>query len=418
MIETYPLLVYVLAYIGLFFLSFYVLSFVHQKRAPLPLEATDLSVSIIIPAYNEQESIEKTIRSALDLDYPSDKLEIIVVDDGSKDKTYAFAQKLASSRVHVFHKSNGGKASALNYGIARARGEIVVTMDADTFAKPAALRRMIARFHSPEIMAVTSSIAIYRPQSFWQRIQHIEYYLTVFLRRAFSLVNAIYITAGAFSAYRKSFFDKHGGYDVGNITEDLEIALRIQAHDYTIEYAPDAVLYTIGPRTFKELLYQRRRWYTGLMRNLWTYRSRLFGRKRGVLGTLILPSVVVSIVLSLVLTIYTAVRLVDSVRSELVLLSSVNFDFANAYELNSYLFQELFFSIFSNPLYVFTLFFIGLTLFYLRYARSKLAFKESLFFHIIVFLLFYGFLFSFWWIVSVIYVSFNKQVAWRRERVS
>lgn len=415
MIETYHVFVYLLAYLGLFFISFYALSFFQKKSLSIPFEATNFSVSIIIPAYNEQEHIEKTIRSALALDYPPDKLEVIVVDDGSKDRTYSRAIRLQSARVRVFRKSNGGKASALNYGIARARGEIIISMDADTFAESFALKQMIARFYRPDIMAVTSSIAIHRPDSFWQRIQHIEYYLTVFLRRAFSLINSIYITSGAFSAYRKSFFEKHGGYDVGNITEDLEIALRIQSYDYAIEYAPGAVLYTLGPRTFKDLLYQRRRWYSGLMRNLWTYKSKLFGRKRGALGALILPSVVISIALSILLTVYTAVRLVSNVRTELTLLKSVNFDFTNAYELNSYLFQQFLFTFFSNPLYVFTVFFIGVTLFYLHYARRKLAFKESLFFHIIIFLLFYGLLFSFWWIVSLGYVLFNKRVAWRPD---
>lgn len=415
MIDFYQFLVYALAYIGLFFLSFYVLSFARTKNQSIPHEAHNLSVSIIIPAYNESASIQKTIRSALELDYPKDKLEIIVVDDGSKDTTYALAEKLASSQVRVFRKPNGGKASALNYGIARARGEIIVTMDADTFAERPALKRIIARFYRADIMAVNSSIAIYHPKTFWQRIQHIEYYLTVFLKRAFSLVNAIYITSGAFSAYRKSFFEKHGGYQEGNITEDLEIALRIQSHDYTIEYSPDSVLYTLGPRTFRDLLYQRRRWYTGLVRNLWVYRTRLFGKKRGALGTLILPSVILSIILSLVLTAYTAFRLVDSIQDELFMLGSVNFNFVNAYELNVYLLQQFFFTFFSNPLYVFTLFFIGVTLFYLQYARRRLLFKESLFFHMIIFLLFYGLLFSFWWIISLLYLLFNKRVEWRRE---
>lgn len=415
MTELYSMLVYVLAYIGLFFLSFYALSFIRASREAPSQNTRLLSVSIIIPAYNEAESIQKTIRSALKLDYPHDKLEIIVVDDGSRDATYSLARELSSSRVRVFRKQNGGKASALNYGISKALGEVVISMDADTFAEPPALKRMVARFYRPEVMAVTSSIAIYHPHTFWQRIQHIEYYLTVFLRRAFSLVNAIYITSGAFSAYRKSFFKNYGGYDVKNITEDLEIALRIQSHDYLIEYAPDALLYTVGPRTFSDLLYQRRRWYTGLVRNLWVYRTNLFGRKRGALGTLVLPSVVISIVLSLILTIYTVFRLVDSVRNELILLNSVNFNFVNAYELNSYLIQQFLFTFFSNPLYVFALFFVCVTLFYVHYARKKLAFKESLFFHMIFFLLIYGLLFTFWWIVSLIYILFNRRVAWRQN---
>ncbi len=415
MIEPYTLLVYILSYLGLFLLSFYVLSFVQRKSDSIPEFSENLSVSILIPAYNEEKSIIPTLQSALALNYPRNKLEIIVIDDGSTDTTLKRARAFAASHsnVRVLHQSNGGKARALNTALKYAKGDIVLSMDADSFAHPDALRRMVARFYNARIMAVTSSITIDNPHTFWQRLQHIEYQLTVFFRRALSFTNSIYITSGAFSAYRRSFFVKHGGYAEGTITEDLEIALRIQSLDYEIEYAPGAIVKTIAPAHFKELLYQRRRWYTGLVRNLWNYRNVLFGTQRGILGMLILPSVIVSVLFSLALTFYTLAKTFDSISSELLSFRAINFEFNTVYELNRYLVEHFLFTFFSNPLYLFMLFFLGASFMYLLYARKHLGAGKNLIFNYVLFVILYGIIFSFWWCVSLVYLAFNRRIAWR-----
>ncbi len=236
--EFYTILVYILAYIGLFATSFYITSMIKHYRKPEPLPKDDKTVTIIIPAYNEEASIARTIQSALELEYPKDKIEIIVVNDGSKDKTYEIAKKFEMARgirVKVLTKPNGGKGSALNFGIKHSKSEIIVTMDADSFARPDSLRRMVGYFYSKDVMSVTPAMGVHNPKGILQRIQQIEYYLGVFLRKSFSTINAIHITPGAFSAYRREFFLKYGGYDERNITEDLEIALRIQSKNYIIE---------------------------------------------------------------------------------------------------------------------------------------------------------------------------------------
>lgn len=413
----YAFLVYTLSYIGLFLLSFYLLSFSQSRKSSIPEKAQNLSVSVLIPAYNEGASIVRTLTSAYALDYPRDKLEIIVVDDGSRDQTLALAQAFARthSGVRVFHQVNGGKANALNTALRYAKGDVVVSMDADSFAAPDALQRMVARFYSSSVMAVTSSISILHPRTVWQRIQAIEYYLTVFVRRALSFTNSIYITSGAFSAYRRSFFIDHRGYAEGTITEDLEIALRIQSNGYRIEYAPQAHVTTVGPSSFKELLYQRRRWYTGLVRNLWAYRSKLFGVRKGILGTLVLPCVVISTALSIALTAYAITKAFSVVSNELHLLSSVNFEFMNAYELNLYVIETILLTLLSSPLLVFILFFVIVSFFYLLYARRTLSLRHGFLFNYLIFIAFYGILFSFWWIVSLLYLGFNKKVPWRKS---
>src|SRR3989344_403136 len=153
--EVYDAFVYTLAYIGLLATSFYIINLVtYYKNKPEIKESTDKKVTIIIPAYNEEKSIEKTIKSALSLDYPKEKIEIIVVDDGSKDNTYEIAKRFASEhnpKVRIFTKKNGGKGTALNKGIKESTGEIIVTMDADTAVNADALKKMIGFFSEKDV---------------------------------------------------------------------------------------------------------------------------------------------------------------------------------------------------------------------------------------------------------------------------
>ncbi|MEK6896150.1 MAG: glycosyltransferase [Nanoarchaeota archaeon] len=413
--ESYSLLVYALAYMGLFLLSFYLLSFFQTRKIKIIEEKSDKTVTILIPAYNEERDIARTLKSVLNIDYPKDKLEIIVIDDGSKDKTYEIARKFASDRVKVFTKKNGGKAAALNFALKKAKGEIIVSMDADTIIEKHALKRLITRFYDDNVMAVTSAMGIYKPKTIWQRIQHIEYYLSVFMRKTFAGINAIYITSGAFSAYRKKFFDRHGGYDEHNITEDLEIALRIQSHDYVIENASTASFYTVGPATFSQLMFQRRRWYTGLVKNLWNYRRKLFGFKKGALGTIILPSVIIGVVFSVALFVYSSFRILNQITLELDALNAVNFQFIGFRELNSYIFTQFLYAFFSHPAYLFLVFFIFVTGFYLAFSRREMQFRESLKVNFIIFILLYSFLFTFWWLVSFAYIVLNRGVSWGKK---
>jgi len=416
MVSFYNFLVYLLAYIGLYLLSFYILSYYRVRRHFVSLEASDKKVSIIIPAYNEERSIARTIDSALSISYPRDKLEIIVVDDGSRDDTYRIARTFENKGVRVFTKKNGGKGSALNLGISKAQGELILTMDADTFAEPSSLKQMAAYFSDNGVMAASAGPRIYRPKTVWQRIQHVEYYLGLFLRKTFSSFNALYITPGAFSLYRKSFFDRYGGYDEHNITEDLEIALRIQSHDYLIAYAQKASFFTIAPARFRELMVQRRRWYTGLIKNLWAYRKRIFGFKRGALGMVILPTMLIGTFLSIASVIYLLINALRGLADELAFLKAVNFQFTNAYELNSYMVSRVFYSLFSHPIFLLTVFFIFVSAMYLLYARKQLRFNEPLKINFILFLGLYSFLFAFWWIISSFYLIFNKRVIWGEKR--
>ncbi len=415
--DFYTIIIYILTFIGLFATSFYVINLFYYKKKERNQNEKQFKVSIIIPAYNEEKTIVKTIKSALSIDYLKNLFEIIVVDDGSSDKTYSLAKKFISSfspKVRVFTKPNGGKGSALNFGIKRATGEIIISMDADTFVTKDSVSKMMSYFYSKDVMSVTPSMGVYEPKTLLQRVQQIEYYVGTFLRKSFATINAIHVTPGAFSAYRKEFFDRYEGYDEKNITEDLEIALRIQSKGFIIENAPEATIYTRSPRSFRALLIQRRRWYVGLVRNLWNYRH-LFGFKRGPLGYLTLPLAIVSIFSAMFLTTYNLFKTIDNLNHELNSLATINFQFYNNFELNSFIVQRFLIDVFSKPVFVITLLFLVLLAGYLMFARRKMRFSESLKWSYVVFLAFYAILFTIWWVISFIYIIFNKKVLWREH---
>jgi len=414
MVKFITLLIYLSIYVGLFATTFYILSFIaYKKKERLMFGDDELPfVTVLIPAYNEEGSIERTIKSIDNSNYPRDKLEILVIDDGSKDKTLEISKKLENDVVRVFHKENGGKGNALNFGISKAKGIVVFTMDADTTVDAKSLKNMTRYFKDGEVMAVTPAMVIDKPKSIWQRVQHIEYLQGLFLRKAFASVNSIYITPGAFSAYRKAFFDKHGGYDVGNITEDLEMSLRIQFNGYIIENCPDAPAYTRAPKTFKELLVQRRRWYFGLVKNMIKYK-KIMSPKYGDLGVFVLPVAWASIIMAISITAYFFFKTIFQVIDEVAFYKSINFDFGNAINVNYYIIERALFIFFSNPVLWYVGIFLSLLGFYIYYASRKLGRVGGLAINLPLYYMFFAILFGFWWFVSLIYAIFAKTVKWK-----
>lgn len=405
--------VYLSIYIGLIATTFYILNYMNYRKKERKFFSEEElpSVSIIIPAWNEEKSIEKTLKSVIDFDYPKDRFEIIVVDDGSEDETYKLAKKYENKGIEVFTKKNGGKGSALNLGISKAKGEIIFTMDADTIVNPDCVKKMVQPFTNPRVMGVTPAMLVYRHKNILERIQQMEYFMGVFLRKAFATLNAVYITPGAFSCYRKEFFDKHGGYDENNVTEDIEISLRMQYNGYFIDNCPDAAVHTLVPKTFKSLLIQRRRWYFGYLKNIFKYRG-LINKKYGDLGLFIIPVGLFSIVASILIMIYLISESAINIYDEVAFLIANNFSH-NFFSFGSFFFEKLIYSVLTSPIFLSLFFFVSVMGFYLYWASKKVGKVNGLGINLFFFFAFFAFLFSFWWIVSIIYVSFSKTVKWR-----
>jgi len=411
-------LIYMSAFIGVFAVSYYFLSLMANRKYEKKRDFRDDElpmVSVIIPAYNEEKTIKRTIKSAMDLIYPKDRIEIMVVDDGSKDNTHKIASSVKSNRLKVFTKENGGKSTALNFAIPKAQGEIIVTMDADSYASPDALRKMINFFTNSKTMCVTPSMAVNNPKGFWQRIQQAEYLVGIFLRKSFSTMNAIHVTPGAFSSYRKEFFEKNGGFDAtGHLTEDMEMALRIQSKGYSLKCCDDAVIYTNVPDNFRELLIQRRRWYHGWIHLLLKYR-RLFSKKYGHMGIIVLPVAVLSIIFSVVLTLNLLYSALVQVKEELVFLESVNFSFSGVFDLSFYTLERFFFHFFSKPTTIILIIFLGIVTFYMFFAKRRVANYSNVLVAMPLFILFYSFLLTITWIVAAIYYFIFGKITWRKQ---
>src|SRR3989344_3387909 len=400
-------------YVGVFFTLFvgvfYLLTFFENRsKFKDPRAKTYPAVSVIVPAYNEEKTLAKTVSSLLRMDYPKDKIEVIVVDDGSKDRTYEIAKGFSDKRVRVFKKENGGKGSAINLGIGKARGEFVAVLDADSFVSRQALKRMVGYFEKKSVMAVTPTLKVYKPRGFWQQVQSIEYLFSVFFRKIFSFMQGVYVTPGPLSVYRKSFFRKHGGFDEKNITEDLEVALRIQSKNYEIQNSINAYVYTVAPNTFGGLMKQRVRWVTGLTDNLYDYRG-LFGRDYGSLGIFVLPIAVISILLVLTHLAYYGILGGLNALNSLYNLYLVNFDFAT-------IIKEYFsgFSLWSllNPLMVLFAVLIASSTFILYLAKKYSGDKGEVRLNFVMYLLTYGIIFSLWWVTTLAHKVFHLKVKW------
>lgn len=249
-------------------------------------------VAIIVPCWNEESTIDGTVQSLLALEYPKDKLKIILVNDGSTDNTRAVMDKyIGNPQIRVVHKENGGKHTAVNEGIAMASDcEFIGCLDADSFVAPDALLEMIPTFSDPRVAASTPAMSVFEPKNWLERMQNAEYILGIAFRHTLSAVNGIYVTPGPFSLYRRSVLEELGGFRHAHQAEDMEMALRIQRAGYHIENSPRSRVYTKVPHTVPKLVKQRTRWTTGFLRNvLHDYRDLIGNPKHGILGMVILP---------------------------------------------------------------------------------------------------------------------------------
>lgn len=287
---AYPFL-----FVAIYFEVFLLLTFLgtHGRSSRARLLATHTPrVAIIVPCWNEETTIAGTVESLLALDYPADRLQIILVNDGSTDGTQAAMDAFRDEpRVAILHKENGGKHTAINAGIEMAQdADIIGCLDADSFVAPGALREMIAYFDDSKVAAVTPAMSALNPRNLLERMQNAEYIFGIGWRHALALVNGIFVTPGPFSMYRKSVIDELGGFRYAHQAEDMEMALRMQRHGWHIENAPKARVYTKVPKTFFKLIKQRTRWTTGFLRNvLLDYRDLVGNPKHKALGLMVLP---------------------------------------------------------------------------------------------------------------------------------
>lgn len=249
-------------------------------------------VSVLVAAYNEEKVIGQTLRAVLNSVYPGE-IEVVVVDDGSKDKTAGIVAQMAHSdgRIHLLRQINLGKATALKTGFDAVRHEIVVSLDADTQFTPETIGELVRPFADPAVGGVSGRARVGNPKTLVARFQSLEYTCGFNLdRRAYHRLNCITVVPGAVSAFKKSAVFAAGGISTDTLAEDTDLTLSMHRRGLRICYAPRAVAWTEAPETVRAFAKQRFRWAYGTLQCLWKHREMLFNVKYRALGWFSLPS--------------------------------------------------------------------------------------------------------------------------------
>lgn len=293
---------YVFTFLATYVEVFFLVTFLeNRKKIIRRREKTILSdypaVTVMVPCWNEEKTVAKTVNSLLKLHYPAGKLRIILIDDGSTDRTWEEISKFAGHpNIRTFHKENGGKHSALNLALSYVETDFLGCLDADSRVDPESLARIMSYFeHDPYAMAVAPSIIVDTPKSLVQKAQKAEYHMAVYIKKMLGFLGAIHVTPGPLTIFRRKVFDDLGPYRMAHNTEDMEIAYRMQKHRYKIEQCNDAYVYTSVPQTFGKLYRQRLRWIYGFINNTIDYRGIMFQKKYGNFSLFTIPAGIISI---------------------------------------------------------------------------------------------------------------------------
>ena len=258
-------------------------------------------VSVVMSAYNEESVISNTVRSLLASTYRN--IEIIIVDDGSKDDTGLVAQQLAKryKRVRAFSKQNGGKSSGLNFGIKHAAGEIIIGIDADTVFMPSTVGRLVRHFVDPEVGAVAGNVKVGNTHKLITRWQMLDYIIGIHIERnAQAALNAVMIVPGACGAWRKAAILQAGGYKHHTLAEDFDLTLNMHRLGYKVLQDNSAISYTEAPEDLQALTKQRLRWMYGTVQAFWKHRDMMFKRRYGWKGMYVMPAAIFNFLLPVV----------------------------------------------------------------------------------------------------------------------
>ena len=252
------------------------------------------TVDVIIPAYNEEKVITRTVQAILNSTYYN--YHIIVVDDGSMDGTLQEVENNfgKNSLVTIYTKKNGGKSEALNFGIMKSSGEIVVTLDADTLFKSDTIEKLVRRFVDRRIAAVAGNAKVGNRTNILTRWQALEYITSQNLdRRAFEIINCITVVPGAVGAWRRSALIEAGGFSSSTLAEDADLTFSILKNGHYIAYDDEAIGLTEAPDTVKNFIKQRFRWMYGMMQTAWKHRGIFFRPRYGALGFFAIPNLLI-----------------------------------------------------------------------------------------------------------------------------
>jgi cellulose synthase/poly-beta-1,6-N-acetylglucosamine synthase-like glycosyltransferase len=371
-------------------------------------------VSIVIPVYNEEETIANTIESTLKLNYPEDRLEIIVVNDGSRDGTGEICRKYAADGKikYLENNPNQGKSEALNRGMEYAKTEYVACIDADTVIEKDILLKTLPHFDSPDVAAVAAAIKVKEAKNVLQKVISIEYALAnAFYNKIWSYLNCMFVTPGQFSIYRREKVLELGGFDKHNLVEDMELAYRMNKHGMQIAVCTTANAYTVVPGTLRDFYYQRKRWYSGTIQTILKHRDVILNPRLGSFGLYFVPFNYGGLVIAILLSMSFLTILASNANLVLENSSLVHFDIISQFRnYMKYVQFDLF--------YISKYHLLGLTPMALNLLVSLIALKSighRVRDNLVGFLgwLFFFIPYQILWIMCMYFVAFKKEVKWR-----
>ena len=415
MLELPNLVICVFLFVSIFFEVFLLLTFLEnteviKKRGKIKQKYLP-TATVVVPCFNEEESIFGTVESLLALDYPKDKLKIMIIDDGSTDNSWNIMQKYQGHPlIELYTKENGGKHTALNFAISKSNSDIIGCLDADSFVHKDALKDIVSYFTSKEIMAVIPSIKIHEPDNILRKIQKVEYDWGIFLKKMLSFVDANYIVPGPFSFFRREVFKNLGPYKKAHNTEDMEIAMRMQKNGYKIRNCHTASVYTIAPYKFSKLFTQRLRWSYGFLKNIIDYREMFFNKTQGNLGFLVLPMMMISAISTLWMAGFFLFGIGSNTTTWFMNWRAINFDF-QSFKILHFNFEWFYLntSIISFIGIISFIIMITFVLIGTKISEGKIRPKMDL----IYFFLIYPFIAPTWLAKSVYNVIVSKKAVWR-----
>ena len=345
-------------------------------------------VSIIMPCYNEEKTIGNAIESLLELDYPKDMIEIIIVDDKSKDNSVEIARgyekKYKNVRVIVNERNSGGAAEPTNIGVRAAKYDYVAVTDADSTPSKDALKKMIGYLQTDTKTAgVTCSVLVKNTDTWFQKLQAIEYKIIAFTRRLLDLIDAVYVTPGPFALYKKKALEEVGYFDPKNLTQDIEIVWRLRFNGYRARMCLPAQVHSECPAKFKQWWRQRIRWSIGGTQTNFKYIKYAF--TKGMFGMFIIPFFTVSLFLGLF-----GLMLFSYLITKNIITSYLSTHYSIAAQATILRFEELTFAPSILNFFGGALFFLGLgfTIFSLANIKDD-YFKKAKTFNILLFQIIY-----------------------------
>jgi len=405
--------IFFMLYSSVLFLLVFLSKAKETKSDPTPKKMS--LVSIVIPIYkgDKKELITRAVDSALALDYP--ETEVILSWNGPKNENYELCEQLEKKRnVKLFYTPKKGKAAGINNALAEVRGEYFSCLDADSFYHKNALKCMVGYLEQPNVAAATSAMKAHGSKSIIQKIQWVEYIFAIYLRKMMSFLNCLYVVPGPGSMYKTEIIRKIGGFDEENLTEDMEIAFRIQKEGYKIANSANAYVETDTPEKLADLVKQRVRWFVGFLDNVKKYKMFVLNPRYGSLGMYMIPASIVWIGVLFYTIGKFFYNVIDGMRFSIktFLLTGFNLDIFLKHIIDSLYFQPTVMTWF-----VAVLFIIGVSaiLISLWLSNEKVDLRKK-YAHYAAFLLVYPFLMALFWASSLTYIAMriitNTKMEW------